>query len=87
MARAGRPVEGMVTTLAVSPDGSRMAYSALQHACAVRMTSLKALLKGAGSVNVTNLSTGTVRTWQDASSLDSGQPAVVGAERPHRHRR
>ena len=70
MTPAGRPVEGMVTTLAVSPDGSRMAYSALQHACAVRMTSLKALLKGAGSVNVTNLSTGTVRTWQDASSLD-----------------
>ncbi len=71
MAPAGRPVEGMVTTLAVSPDGSRMAYSALQHACAVPATSLQALLKGAGSVNVTDLSTGTVRTWQDASSQDT----------------
>ncbi len=71
MAPAGRPVEGMVTTLAVSPDGSRMAYGALQHACAARVTSLKALLKGAGSVNVTDLSTGTVRTWQDASSQDT----------------
>ena len=71
MAPAGRPVEGMVTTFAVSPDGSRMAYSALQHACAVRMTSLTARLKGAGSVNVADLSTGTVRTWQDASSQDT----------------
>jgi hypothetical protein len=71
VAPAGRPVEGMVTTLAVSPDGSRMAYSALQHACGVRMPSLKALFKGAGSVNVTDLSTGTVRTWQDASSQDT----------------
>ena len=70
MAPAGRPVEGMVTALAVSPDGSRMAYSALQHACAVRMPSLKAMLKGASSVNVTDLSTGTVRTWQYASGQD-----------------
>jgi hypothetical protein len=71
MAPAGPPVEGMVTTLAVSPDGSRMAYSALQHACAVPQPSLKAELKGGSSVNVTDLSTGTVRTWQDASSPDT----------------
>jgi hypothetical protein len=70
MAPAGRPVAGMVTTLAVSPDGSRMAYSALQHPCAGGATSLKDRLKGASSVNVTDLSTGTVRTWQDASSLN-----------------
>lgn len=61
---------GVVTTLAVSPDGSRMAYSALQHACTVPQVSLQARLKGASSVNVTDLSTGTVRTWQDAGSLD-----------------
>jgi hypothetical protein len=67
---AGRPVAGMVTTLAVSPDGSRMAYSALRHPCAGGATSLKDRFTGAGSVNVTDLSTGTVRTWQDASSLD-----------------
>jgi hypothetical protein len=70
MAPAGRPVAGMVTTLAVSPDGSRMAYSALQHPCAGGATSLNDRLKGASSVNVTDLSTGTVRTWQDASSLN-----------------
>lgn len=48
-----------------------MAYSALQHSCAVPQTSLKAELKGGSSVNVTDLSTGTVRTWQDASSPDT----------------
>ena len=47
-----------------------MAYSALQHPCAAALTSLKARFKGAGSVNVTDLSTGTVRTWPDASSQE-----------------
>lgn len=77
MAPAGPPVEGMVTTLAVSPDGSRMAYSALQHACAVGEHSLNAILKGASSVNVTDLSTGTVRTWQDAGNQGASSPDVV----------
>jgi hypothetical protein len=63
MAPAGRPVEGMVTSLAVSPDGSEMAYSALQNACVSHGSGLKT----AGSVSVTDLSTGTVRTWQDTS--------------------
>ena len=58
---AGRPVKGMVTTLAVSPDGSRMAYNAIAKACASRGITLP----GAASVSVENLSTGSVRTWQD----------------------
>ena len=60
-APVGRPVKGMVTTLAVSPDGSRMAYNALTKACAGRGFTLP----GAASVSVENLSTGSVRTWQD----------------------
>jgi hypothetical protein len=63
---AGRPIKGMVTSLAVSPDGSRMAYSALDKVCAGPGFTLP----GAGSVNVEELSTGTVRTWQDTA----GQP-------------
>ena len=60
-APVGRPIKGMVTTLAVSPDGSRMAYNALTKACAGRGITLP----GAASVSVENLSTGSVRTWQD----------------------
>ncbi len=60
-ASVGRPIKGMVTTLAVSPDGSRMAYNALTKACAGRGFTLP----GAASVSVENLSTGSVRTWQD----------------------
>jgi len=63
---AGRPIRGMVTSLAVSPDGSRMAYSALYKVCASRGFTLP----GAGSVSVEDLSTGTVRTWQNTA----GQP-------------
>ena len=35
------------------------------------ITSLKDRFKGAGSVNVTDLSTGTMRTWPDATSPDT----------------
>lgn len=95
MAPVGRPVKGMIGTLAVSPDGSRMAYSALQHACGGPVRSLKDLLKGAGSVNVTDLATGTVRTWQDAVSLDrvsrlswaqDGRTVIVDENTPGRTR-
>ena len=60
-APVGRPIKGMVTTLSVSADGSRMAYNAIIKACA----SGGITLPGAASVSVENLSTGTVRTWQD----------------------
>ena len=60
-APVGRSVKGMVTTLAVSPDGSRMAYNAIAKDCAGGGITLP----GAASVSVENLSTGNVRTWQD----------------------
>jgi hypothetical protein len=63
-APAGTPVKGMVTTLAISPDGSTMAYNALEKACA----SGARTLPGAASVSVEDLSTGQVRTWQDANA-------------------
>lgn len=53
-------VQGMVTSLAVSPDGSQMAYNALPGACAGHRLGST----GAGSVSVTDLATGAVRTWQ-----------------------
>jgi hypothetical protein len=58
-APVGTPVEGMVTTLAVSPDGSQMAYNALSGACAGAEFKSTA----AASVSVLDLSTGAVRTW------------------------
>jgi hypothetical protein len=63
-APVGRPVKGMVTTLAVSPDGSTMAYNALEKACATGGLTLP----GAASVSVADLSTGRVRTWQDTDA-------------------
>jgi hypothetical protein len=62
-APVGQPVRGMVTTLAVSPDGSRMAYNALQNQCVGGGRALT----GLGSVSVVDLSTGAVRTWQDTA--------------------
>lgn len=63
-APVGRPIKGMVTTLAISPDGSTMAYNALENACA----SHGLPLTGAASVSVEDLSTGKVRTWQDTDA-------------------
>ena len=64
IAAAGR-VQGKVTELAVSPDGSQMAYSALPRECAdpAGLRSSPA----AGAVSILNLSTGAVRTWQDTT--------------------
>jgi hypothetical protein len=67
IAAAGAPVQGMVTSLAVSPDGSQMAYSALPGVCAGRGFRSAA----AGAVRIVDLSTGAVRTWQDTTGLDA----------------
>lgn len=56
----------MVTTLAVSPDGSTMAYNALEKACATGGLTMP----GAASVSVADLSTGRVRTWQDTDATN-----------------
>ena len=62
-APAARPVPGMVTTFAVSPDGSQMAYSALPGVC----TGKGFRSTAAASVSVDDLSTGVIKTWQDPS--------------------
>jgi hypothetical protein len=56
--------QGMVTELAVSPDGSQLAYSALPGQCP-DPAGLRS--PAAGGVSILNLSTGAVRTWQDAT--------------------
>lgn len=67
IAPAGRPVQGKVTELAVSPDGSQMAYNALPGACAGPGSALV----GRGTVSIVDLPTGAVRTWQDAAPRDA----------------
>jgi hypothetical protein len=73
IAAAGRPIRGMVTTLAVSPDGSQMAYNAVTRVCAGPGRNFP----GAGSVSVEDLSTGTVRTWQDTTVQDTTAQNMV----------
>ena len=63
-APAGPPVHGMVTAFAVSPGGSQVAYNALPGVCPGSGFRSAA----AGSVSVEDLSTGTVRTWQDGAA-------------------
>jgi hypothetical protein len=59
----GRPVQGMLTNLAVSPDGSQLAYTALPGNCG----SVNPRSPALGSVSILNLSTGAVRTWQNTT--------------------
>jgi hypothetical protein len=63
-APAGPSVQGMVTAFAVSPGGSQIAYNALPGDCAGGGF----MSPAAGSVSVEDLSTGTVRTWQDTTA-------------------
>ena len=63
IAAVGRPVQGMLTELAVSPDGSQMAYTALPGSCG----SAKPRSAAAGTVSILDLSTGAVRTWQNTT--------------------
>jgi hypothetical protein len=57
----------MLTYLAVSPDGSQMAYTALPGNCG----SGKPVEPFAGTVNILDLSTGAVRTWQNTTADDT----------------
>jgi hypothetical protein len=61
----GRPVPGMVTDFAVSPDGSRMAYNALAAGCPSGPGTLPAMT---GDIQIMNLSTGATRTWQNTAA-------------------
>ena len=67
IAPAARPVQGMLTYLAVSPDGSQMAYTAVPGNCG----SGKPGEPAAGTVNILDLSTGAVRTWQNTARQDT----------------
>jgi len=64
---AGR-VPGKVTDLAVSPDGSQMAYNALPGKCPDPAGSNS---PAAGAVSILDLSTGAVRTWQDTTGRNT----------------
>ena len=61
---AVRRVQGLVTDLAVSPDGSQMAYNALPGGC--NGSGFRS--PAAGAVSLLDLSTGAVRTWQDTTA-------------------
>jgi hypothetical protein len=74
-APVGVPVHGMVTDFAVSPDGSRMAYNALPPACPTGPGSLPA---ETGDIQIMDLSTGAVRTWQNTTSAKPAR-TVIGA--------
>jgi hypothetical protein len=58
-------VQGMLDALAVSPDGSQMAYSALPGQC---RTGPGSTTIPASVIGILNLSTGTVRTWQNTNT-------------------
>jgi hypothetical protein len=68
IAAVGRPVQGMLTYLAVSPDGSQLAYTALPGICGAG-TGLRS--PAAGAVSILDLSTGAVRTWQNTTVHDT----------------
>jgi hypothetical protein len=63
-------VQGMLQYLAVSPDGSQMAYASVPGACG----NAKPWERAAGAVSILDLSTGVVRTWQ----YSTGQNYVTG---------
>lgn len=66
-------VQGMLTYLAVSPDGSQMAYSAIPGKCGVGKGLIPA---AAGGVSILDLATGAVRTWQNTNT--TGRNIVWG---------
>jgi len=71
----GRPVPGMVTDFAVSPDGSQMAYNALPAGCPSGPGTLPAMT---GDIQIMNLSTGATRTWQNTAAAQARMTTVGG---------
>jgi hypothetical protein len=62
----GSPVLGVVTGLAVSPDGSQMAYTQDQpNSCSGR----GGMLMPQDAVHIMDLATGTVRTWRSTPAV------------------
>lgn len=58
----GAPVGGLVSSLAVSPDGSQLAYTALPSCISHGNAQLRT------AIHVVNLSTGAIRTWQNTAT-------------------
>jgi hypothetical protein len=58
----GSPIQGGVLSLAVSPDGSQMAYTMLTGSCQSAVGQGPKLVT---AIHVMNLSTGAVRTWRN----------------------
>jgi WD40-like Beta Propeller Repeat len=75
VAAVGRPVPGMVTDFTVSPDGSRMAYNALPAGCAAVPGSRPAMT---GGIQILDLSTGAIRTWQNTAAAQAQTTTVGG---------
>jgi hypothetical protein len=81
----GSPVQGLVTDLAVSPDGSQMAYTLGQYercqgqtytsSSRDRVRRQPMVTRPQDVVYVMDLSTGTVRTWQNTAT--AATPARV----------
>jgi hypothetical protein len=65
----GSPVPDLVSSLAVSPDGSQLAYTALSSCGSPGNSQLRT------QIHVVNLSTGAVRTWQN--TVTSPGPSQV----------
>lgn len=59
---AGSPVRDLVSSLAVSPDGSQLAYTTLSSCGGPGSSQLRT------EIHVMNLSTGAVRTWQNTAT-------------------
>lgn len=76
VAPLGRGVPGMVIHLAVSPDGSQIAYDLEPGAC----EDPKTIPVQQGTVRIMNLSTGAVRTWHDTATPSI--PAQVATSKP-----
>jgi hypothetical protein len=66
----GSPIRGVVTDLAVSPDGSRIAYTQDSPGSCIDP---KPLPLPEDAVNIMDLATGAVRTWQNDAT--AGVPA------------
>lgn len=80
IATVGQRIPGTVTDLAISPDGSRIAYSLQTGAC----MNPKTLPVPQGTVHIMDLATGAVSTWQNTATPSI--PAQVARQLAERAR-
>ena len=72
LVKTGSPIQGTVADLAVSPDGSRIAYSLKPN---VRCENYSTATVPQDVVHIMDLSTGSIRTWHNTATAAS--PARV----------